>query len=848
MRRPWLLLALLWVGSRTFSAPRHLGPLPERVTDKTLNDFAEKGDVEAALSALQKLLTGEESLQHKRYLYNTAIKACANAGDIPQAESLLNKMLEARVQPNLKGLGKMMEATAKVGNISGAEYWFRRRRHFGIEEVSTQDYNQLISAAAKAQDMTAVEKWFQELLDQGEASPVTLLAILEATARQGDLRLAQQWCDRWQSLGLELSFGHRLALLNNFAKAGDLEGAERLMAELPEKAEVAYHTVMDAASRCGNLTAAEFWFREAEAAGFNPRNEVTFSTMIFAAARAKNLSAAERWFQEAQASGLSPSSAMYTALVTAAAESLDLPAAQRWLARAQEEDLAGPELLNSAMRAAALCGDLGQAERCAEQMEQAGLALDGYSYRSLITAAARSQSTDAARRWFRQAAACGEVNLNTYNALLAALGRQRDLQEAEQVLQEMQQQNLQPDEVSYLGLVSAASDLPTAQRMLKRARDAGFGKSASLYTAVITCAAQCDLQAAEKCLEEARLHVAPDLAAYNALVAACARSGQWQRAEHWATQLRAAGKVPDLVTYTSLVSAVAKSGQVEAAKKYLEQALEQGLQPDIALMNSVISAAAKAGNVQAAQEVFDQIERAGLSPNIVTFTSLIQAAVEAEDMDRAERWLQECRARGALTAAAMAPFFARAAKRRDPVGAQQVFERMAAEGIRPDIITYSSLMSTAAKAMQPVLAEQWLQKATETSLRPNTVCYAVVMGAFGRSGDFAGCLRYLKEMAAQGLVSARELNVALRCAKGKEAEEVLQCIINWRLQPDTSSRWYLERCLGVQALQTACDQHGLDFVQAKTVAKERRRSARPQAPPGKVRKGQARVYLAKDRP
>lgn len=42
--------------------------------------------------------------------------------------------------------------------------------------------------------------------------------------------------------------------------------------------------------------------------------------------------------------------------------------------------------------------------------------------------------------------------------------------------------------------------------------------------------------------QEARLHVAPDLAAYNALVAACARSGQWQRAEHWATQLRAAGK------------------------------------------------------------------------------------------------------------------------------------------------------------------------------------------------------------------------------------------------------------------------------------------------------------------
>jgi len=32
-----------------------------------------------------------------------------------------------------------------------------------------------------------------------------------------------------------------------------------------------YGMVVDAAARCGNLTAAEFWFQEAEAAGIQPR-------------------------------------------------------------------------------------------------------------------------------------------------------------------------------------------------------------------------------------------------------------------------------------------------------------------------------------------------------------------------------------------------------------------------------------------------------------------------------------------------------------------------------------------------------------------------------------------------
>jgi pentatricopeptide repeat protein len=43
-----------------------------------------------------------------------------------------------------------------------------------------------------------------------------------------------------------------------------------------------YGMVVDAAARCGNLTAAEFWFQEAEAAGIQPRILASMASFFFA--------------------------------------------------------------------------------------------------------------------------------------------------------------------------------------------------------------------------------------------------------------------------------------------------------------------------------------------------------------------------------------------------------------------------------------------------------------------------------------------------------------------------------------------------------------------------------------
>ena len=56
--------------------------------------------------------------------------------------------------------------------------------------------------------------------------------------------------------------------------------------------------------------------------------------------------------------------------------------------------------------------------------------------------------------------------------------------------------------------------------------------------------------------------IAPDAAAYAALVSALARGRRWERAEAALAEMAAAGLTPDTVAYTAMLTALRDAGQV----------------------------------------------------------------------------------------------------------------------------------------------------------------------------------------------------------------------------------------------------------------------------------------------
>lgn len=837
---------------------------------RKLNDLAARGDVQAALEELRKLLPRASSTL-KRLLYNTGIKACANAGDLEKAELVFSEMLEQGIEPNRKGFGKMIEAAASAGNLSAAEDWFRRSA--GLCGAEAVHFNLLIGAAAKARNVEAAGTWFQELLRNGvQPDKFTLWSLLEACSSTGDVAKATSFVAKWRSLGLQVTDEHRAALRKVYVKNNDLEAVEEQIRKLEKPGLKDYGMVVDAAARCGNLTAAEFWFQEAEAAGIQPRNAYAILvTLMFAAARAADVARCEHWFQAATEARLQPSGAMYTALVTSAAESLDLVAAEHWLTlcRAQLGPGGSEEATNAALRAAGLRGDLETAEKWAEILLEDGRKLDGYSYRALLTAAARGRNTVAAQRWFRRATREGEVELSTCNAAIQAAARAGDTGLAHEMLQEMRALDVRPDQISYIGLLTSASNarnLAAAEAFLAEAKADGLGKAA-IYAPVISCAAKSgNVAIAEKWFLEAEKFGAElDINAFNAMIAAVARVGNLAAAQRWLQRAREAGEEPDLITYTSLISAAAKKRDLKAAQAYMREAIEKGLKPDIVMMNSIISAAAKIGDLKTAEKVFQQALEAGLEPTVVTFSTLITAAVKADDLELAESWLQKCRDFGLPPGAALiTPFIAFAARQRDLQLAESWFDRMAEERIQPDMVVYGTLISAAQKAGEGQAADAWLQRALQDGIRLDKNCFGIAVSALANAGALELAMQRLDDMRQLGFSpEARQINAVLKpvsyqtgAFRDGSAQQILERIVAWRVRPDEMSYRYLTRCLGEKAVKQAASEHQLSFKGFETAARHspkiRQTPDRPkqmQRQKKPTSQGQQRIYLrGRDKP
>lgn len=835
-----------------------------------LNDLADRGDVQAALEELRKLLPRAPSKQLKRLLYNTGIKACANAGNLEKAELIFSEMLEQGIAPNRKGFGKMIEAAASTGNLSAAEDWFRRSA--GLCGAEAVDFNLLIQAAAKARNAEAAGTWFQELLwNDIQPDKFTLRGLLEACSSTGDVARATSFMAKWKSLGLQVTDEHRAALRKVYVKNNDLQAVEEQIRKLEKPGLKDYGMVVDAAARCGNLTAAEFWFQEAEAAGIQLRNDVILVTLMFAAARAADLDRCEHWFRAATEAGLQPNGAMYTALVTAAAESLDLVAAEHWLrlCRAELGSGGSEEATNAALRAAGLRGDLEKAEKWAEILLEDGRELDGYSYRALLTAAARARNTVAAQRWFRRATMEGEVELSTCNAAIQAAARAGDTGLAQEMLQEMRALDVRPDQVSYIGLLTSASNarnLAAAEAFLAEAKADGLGKAA-IYAPVISCAAKSgNVAIAEKWFLEAEKSGAEmDINAFNAIIAAVARVGNLAAAQRWLQRAQEAGEEPDLITYTSLISAAAKKRDLKAAQAYMREAIEKGLKPDIVMMNSIISAAAKIGDLKTAENVFQQALEAGLEPTVVTFSTLITAAMKADDLELAESWLQKCRDFGLPQGAALiTPFIAFAARQRDLQLAESWFDRMVAGRIQPDMVVYGTLISAAQKAGEGKAADAWLQRALQDGVRLDKNCFGIAVSALANGGALELAVQRLDEMRQFGFPpEARQINAVLKpisyqtgAFRDASAQQILERIVAWRVRPDEMSYRYLTRCLGEKAVKQAASEHQLSFKGFETAARHspkiRQTPDRPkqmQRQKKPTSQGQQRIYLrGRDKP
>ncbi|OFW32104.1 MAG: hypothetical protein A2074_04390 [Candidatus Aquicultor primus] len=217
---------------------------------------------------------------------------------------------------------------------------------------------------------------------------------------------------------------------------------------------------------------------------------------------------------------------------------------------------------------------------------------------------------------------------------------------------------------------------------------------------------------------------------------------------------------PNVAGYNAIIS---KAPYFDTAKSWLDSMRKKGIQPDIITYNILIS---KAPGFERAQALVEMMRADGVEPTIDTFEKLFEKDLSTVSADELILWYraQESHAEEPIETAIVS--FKRIGRVDQAlrlaldyprlVGAKRLIreymvevlsylETIRYEGVKPNVVTYSSLIS---KAPYYDIAVAWLETMRARDVKPNAVTYNTLIF---KAPDFETAHALLDEMRSEAI-------------------------------------------------------------------------------------------------
>lgn len=156
-----------------------------------------------------------------------------------------------------------------------------------------------------------------------------------------------------------------------------------------------------------------------------------------------------------------------------------------------------------------------------------------------------------------------------------------------------------------------------------------------------------------------QFHLKPDIVAYNTMIHALCRVGNFKKARFLLEQMELPGFrcPPDVYTYTILIASYCKYGMQTGCRKAIRRRLWEanhlfrimlfkGFVPDVVTYNCLIDGCCKTNRIERALELFDDMGKRGCVPNRVTYNSFIRYYSAVNEIDKAVEMLRRMQRMG----------------------------------------------------------------------------------------------------------------------------------------------------------------------------------------------------------
>lgn len=247
-----------------------------------------------------------------------------------------------------------------------------------------------------------------------------------------------------------------------------------------------------------------------------------------------------------------------------------------------------------------------------------------------------------------------QVDLLFYSALIRACGVSKETkkQEALELLAEMKQQGLEPDMSIYLALIRTCArhgDVSAALKVMAMVEADGLPYTLPLLT---TLANVCSTQPffAKKgfaVLNLMQQHgIAPDLAAFNALLKCCAIVDDIAGMQQIFQLMKEQDLSSDEFTMLSLIVGQLANDNLQAARDIVSSFRILGVTPSVKTYHKLFSVCKRTHDLDAALNLWDQMREEQVEPDLPIFNALMDIYAHRGDLEQVHQLLDAMKAQG----------------------------------------------------------------------------------------------------------------------------------------------------------------------------------------------------------
>lgn len=212
--------------------------------------------------------------------------------------------------------------------------------------------------------------------------------------------------------------------------------------------------------------------------------------------------------------------------------------------------------------------------------------------------------------------------------------------------------------------------------------------------------------------------------------------------------------------WNSLISGYAKSGQYEDAMAIYFQMEEEGVQPDRFTFPRVLKACGGIGSVQIGEAVHRDIVRAGFANDGFVLNALVDMYAKCGDIVRARRVFDKIASKDSVSWNSLLTAYIR---HELLVEALDIFRRMLRDGIQPDSVAISTILSSVLLPEVGVQIHGWvLRRGMEWDL---SVANALIV-MYSNHGNLGRACFLFDHMAERDIVSWNSI-ISAHCRDAK---------------------------------------------------------------------------------